>query len=903
MPTDFRNKFLHLDGSIGQIQTITDLSVWDCYRNEWTTEPIVIIRNAMLFALYHGRDFCIGQIGPAEEDWRWLNPFMSPGKSIPYNLDLASNSRNHGRFTFINGKTIGQNYYGTSTADQWKRIIYGSIVHTGCKQMHYKVIKYIVVDDELRDKDGNYRDDPVNNWHWKTGDSHAKASAELMKLIGLPAIATPDLPGSNPGDEIGEGVDVEKPVQFRAAVFNQWVGKGTIGYNPQLDGSGYDLAIPLSSLKGNKPALGNYEGKILIGTVFEAEQRRAKPGWMLFQWFDYKTLQEDLIISKLIRKCERLAKAFDSIKDLAEILRIDQEEADQERERSINSDAGEEGESKDELKSEAEYVNLMVRIIQADKHGRLLYHPWLVWQVSQRLQKVWLNLAKSAGVRFHSVMCMPDESLAHYHVVLPDGRIVGRKVFCAPDFAEGEYIIFCNPMRHWGDVQLWENKHEGEFIGSTGFMTAPRLLLLNLGRDTDGDFIQLIRSSVYPNMRNAIAAFEQSPITKKLPKVARKGNVQYVAVNSMRDSTGLFSSALGKARSIRAENIVLMIPAGGWQEKPAEMKIIDFLSQELQIAVDSIKSDVPNNMNGLLVVQKFLKNNNAEIPWLADLKDKDCYKTRPCLVNPDATDTVSRIIQLVNSYWKTPDLKVDSDPAAYEMALFTHVQVEQAQIDYITPIKTGYNTAMGKAREYADNNQGDTKMYREVANEYRTYLEGIYSYPKPGGGIYSPRSWAAAAWRVAHRVGKEGRAGFVFTMFPDEIIEDLLRVNPEPLKFIQVRSVNYGKWSVPRSRAWDGETVQIRAYYMVLNGKQYFSLQMKYSGTTEQTGWEHLGIIHQKHIPYVSPSETRTMRIYSLRFGGNPSMTTEVILYDPNLMTLDEVQEHLAALRETIPKR
>jgi hypothetical protein len=48
MPTDFRNKFLHLDGSIGQIQTITDLSVWDCYRNEWTTEPIGIIRRLAL---------------------------------------------------------------------------------------------------------------------------------------------------------------------------------------------------------------------------------------------------------------------------------------------------------------------------------------------------------------------------------------------------------------------------------------------------------------------------------------------------------------------------------------------------------------------------------------------------------------------------------------------------------------------------------------------------------------------------------------------------------------------------------------------------------------------------------------------------------------------------------------
>jgi hypothetical protein len=300
MPTDFRNRLLYPpDTSTGIITTITDLKVWDCYRKEWTESPLVIIRNAMLFAMYHARDFCIGEISPAEEDSFTLNPFIAPGKTASYRLDLASNSRNHGRFTFINGNTIGQNYYGTAEVDQWKRIIYGSIVHTGCKAMAYKVIKYVIVDDELRDEDGNYRDDPTNNYHWQTGDSHAKACASLMELIGLPTNKeTPE-----PGDIVN--VDVEKPVQFRAAEYGKWVAKGTIGYNPDLDGSPFDLVIPVSCLKGNKPIYGNYEGKILIGTVFEAEIRRAKAGWMLFQWFDYRTLQQDLIISKLMQKIGR----------------------------------------------------------------------------------------------------------------------------------------------------------------------------------------------------------------------------------------------------------------------------------------------------------------------------------------------------------------------------------------------------------------------------------------------------------------------------------------------------------------------------------------------------------------------------------------------------------------------
>lgn len=123
-------------------------------------------------------------------------------------------------------------------------------------------------------------------------DSHAKASRELMMLLGLPEDETEPNP--------------DKPVQFRAAIWRQWVGKGTVAYNPALDGSGYDLVIPLSSLKRNKPALGNYQGKILMGLVFEAEVRnRAKPGWMLFQWFDFSKIKTILLAS-----CKKNASDF-----------------------------------------------------------------------------------------------------------------------------------------------------------------------------------------------------------------------------------------------------------------------------------------------------------------------------------------------------------------------------------------------------------------------------------------------------------------------------------------------------------------------------------------------------------------------------------------------------------------
>lgn len=581
MAIKFQNTRFVEDGTIGAITTYSEFSVWDCIKKEWLKTPVVL-RDVMLTALHPASKFCVGQIPVESKNPSVLDPFKPQGEKHGYFLDLASGSRSHGRFTFTNQQTIGKKYFGSEQKDQWKRIIYGSILHTGCKKLVYMQMNYVVVDDENL-KDGKPFDDPINGIHWETGDSHAKASKALMQLLGLPVVETifdPDT-GESIDEEI---VDVEKPIQFRAGFRNndgltEWVGKGTIAHNPKLDThpGNFDLVIPLSSLKGNKPALGNHQGKLLFGLVFEGEIRRAKPGWMLLQWFTFEQLQEDGIISKLGEKCEELNKAYDSIVDLAKAIRISQEEAEAEV-TDIN----------DKLESEAEYVNTMTRIIAADKIGVLLLHPYIVSRVKDRVRALWLNLAKAAGIRFFSVMAQPDESLAHYHVVLPGGEIVGRKVFCAPDFKEGEYILFVNPMRHWGDCQIWENKHEGTFTKATGIMSAPKKLLLTLGRDTDGDFLQLISVKSYPALAQAIREFKKAPVTVKFPKMALKGNLQRIAISSMTDLTGVVASLLARARVAGVEGIVLEIPPGGEQKSPQEMTIIDFLSQQVQIAVDSL---------------------------------------------------------------------------------------------------------------------------------------------------------------------------------------------------------------------------------------------------------------------------------------------------------------------------
>jgi hypothetical protein len=868
MSIQFKNTRYLPDGSQGRIETVSEWQVWSCKNKNWSEAPVVVSRNILLAGLHPKLEFCIGEIEKTETNPRSLDSFKPKGYEAAFFLDMASGSRNHGRFTFTNKQTVGKKYYGEAAKDQWKRIIYGSILHTGCKKMVYQQMRFIVVDDEAKDDNGNFLDDQVNNIHWESGDSHAKASKRLMQLLGLPA----DPDGDN------NYVDEGRPLQFRAALWGEWIGKGTVAYNPKLDSFGVDLVIPLSSLKGNKPTLGNHEGKILMGLVFEAEERRAKPGWMLFQWFDFETLQKDKIISRLEEKCDRLSKAYNSITDLAEILRIDQSEAEAELE-----------EGSDKLQSEAEYENTMIRIIQADKQGILLLHPYVVRRVKERMQAVWLNLAKAAGVRFYSLMAQPDESLAHYHIVLPDGRIKGRKVFCAPDFEEGEYIVFCNPMRHWGDCQLWENLHEGTYINSTGIMAAPRLLLLNLGRDTDGDFIQLVRSSAYPNMRTAIANFDEPPATKKFPKMALNGNLQQIAINSMNDLTGIVASLLARARSGSCEQIVLNIPAGGEQKQDEEMRIIDFLSQQVQIAVDSLKSAYPNNTNGLDAVKAFLNEQGAESPWLKDFKEPACYRDRPCAVKADALDTVSRIVQTVNSKWKAPDLRLDSSPRTYEKVLFNDVSYAPEQLAIAISHRDTYRDAMRKAIEWKEANDGSTRLIRETAEATKASKQNILEITKPDGTFYEAMSWVSAYWTVAHQA-ETGDAGLVFMIFADEIVEKLKNSKPEEAKVIICYAVQHGSWSAPQKNPWKGQEVMVRAYIREVSSKQYLALEMKWEGAKTQTGWFHLGNIGEKYRPYMLPGITKTMKIYSTRF--KDSKTTEVTLFDPN-MTEEEIKDYL----------
>ncbi len=492
-------------------------------------------------------------------------------------------------------------------------------------------------------------------------------------------------------------------------------------------------------------------------------------------------------------------------------------------------------------------------------------------------------------MRFFSVMTQPDESLAHYHAVLPNGKIVGRKVFCAGDFEEGEYIVFCNPMRHWGDVQLWENKHEGTYINSHGTLAGPTKLLLSLGRDFDGDFVQLIKASVYPAIAQEIREFSDTPNVEKLPKVALPGNLQEIAIRSMNDLTGIVASLLGRARAGGAENAVILIPPGGEDKFEKEMRIIDFLSQQLQIAVDSLKSAYPNNVPGLNAVGEYLDEVGATAPWLADFKNPECYRDRPCNVNTDATDTVSRIVKLVNSYWRAPDLMEDSSPRSYQPILFGDVPHGPEQYDYAINHRDEYRRQMGDAIKFSIETGDETKI-REVAQATKSSRDRILnSVNTTTNEPYSLNSWVSAYWKASHQADS-GSAGLVFMLFPDEIVEKLRDADASKAEVIDVYAVQYGDWASPQRTPWKGQKVIIRAFMKEISGKPKLALEMKWEAAKHQTGWHLLGLVGEKATPYLLPGHTREMRIYSTGF--KQGVTSLVKLFDLSL-SQEEINNYL----------
>ncbi|MCP2726989.1 hypothetical protein [Limnofasciculus baicalensis] len=372
--------------------------------------------------------------------------------------------------------------------------------------------------------------------------------------------------------------------------------------------------------------------------------------------------------------------------------------------------------------------------------------------------------------------------------------------------------------------------------------------------------------------------------TVKFPNVALTGDLKVITSRSMHDRTGIVASLIAKAKASNSENVVLKIPPGGEQKEWQEMTIIEFLGQQLQIAVDSLKSAYPNNQNGFNCVSEFLKD--IKIPWLSDFKNPECYRDRKCQVDEQAQDTISRLVREVNSFWRHEELGSNIRPNVFVDTLFADEEVVKEQIDTAYKDREIYRSEMKEAIEWKDANNGNYEKLLQVSSRWQKIalerIETPYWYPLTG------RSWAAAYWRVANDASSGG-AGMVFTMFFDYILEELREAQEKPApKFVDIYGVQYYSWSAPQDKPWRGQLVNVK-FLMAprgKNGAEVLSADMLYPNATKQFGWHPAGLVKDSDRPKITIGETRQYLVYSVRF--RKAQTTAFILLDPEISEEDK---------------
>jgi len=302
------------------------------------------------------------------------------------------------------------------------------------------------------------------------------------------------------------------------------------------------------------------------------------------------------------------------------------------------------------------------------------------------------------------------------------------------------------------------------------------------------------------------------------------------------------------------------------------MAIINFLSQELQIAVDSLKSAYPNNDVGLKAVTDYLNGlgDAGKIPWLKDFKEKEVYLTRPCGVADDAIDTISRLVKVVNSYWRPAALETNIDINSFHNALFVDVEVAQEQMDFAFEQRKGYGSEMGAAIRWKEENEGDTTKLREVSAKYQALKNSaLEQFADAQGEAYTDKSWAAAYWRAVHFKATELSTGsLVFNLFRDEILMDL-QENPDTLPYFNAYNVHKQEPNVWSKGEWKGQNVLVRIVQRMkpaageTKARMELGVDMSFPESTRNIGYFPLGWIPKEYQSKVAIGETREMRCYT----------------------------------------
>lgn len=777
-----------------RIKSTSKFGVWNGKQKQWMykTKPDssptarlneTVYKNIMLSQLHPDREFSICAI---PTDSRVDNTTLLDDYEN-FSLDFAGGARKHGHFVFSRKSekekgTVGQFYFPPEKSNMG-RINYGSISLSESKALFALDNAKILVVPDL--KLTNNRPDEDYENPYGTGDAHGKINSELLVEL-LDGIATDN-------DKV--------PVQFRLSIPGSeqnkgiW-GKGTVSPVAPNKMKGYDMILPESCFKTFKPAMGeNNFRRVNLAVLGEAQDRTAAGGTQIWSWFPVDIIEKE-VIPPTRAECLEIVDAVNS-GNIYEIIKIFKPEKDLAELTDVNlidkwfNDLREiwaGGNPDDETDDHAEpYAPVLNLILENDKARILQRHPYVLGSVQRSLKKKWSRLAINGAIHFNSYMAMPDDSLEDL-------------TFSCRHLKPGKHITFRYPVRHWGDIQLWNcvNKSDNDtyqgvmFIshvtfGGTGELNeAP----YGQGGDFDGDYGDAIPAKKLPLITAEIEKWEANPSIYARPKVVKapkspiQDTLKQVALRSMDNLTGLVASQIMHAQAKGLANVV--IPDGTGRT------VLEVLSQALQDEVDRFKNDLARDTKALALVGEILNEGAKKPIWQTDYKSKEAYMDRSMHVGSNAIDRdpISHMIREVNSHWinvknKLPEpLPTSSDifRNLFGMNPIANKLTTQEQIDYARKQQGQYYQRLSQAIAVSnkDENSAISRLMKHV-KEVRKDLEDRLKKSKLSEEEASAKllSWATAYWWVAHNERPVinhalGKGSFPFLLFPDIIAKQLL---------------------------------------------------------------------------------------------------------------------------------
>jgi hypothetical protein len=674
------------------------LPVWDFRVNNWKDTEPVVLRKTLLGAMHPGVEMCIGEVPTISEiesnqrngsdesqdmyiermkkgipfylnkeeirEWRnngydinGLSPETYKKARRMFTLDISGGARTHGRGIYtMRDVNIGELYFGRDNTMGF--VNYGSILLTECRKIISGNLDILIVDDEEEDMRAA-----------GLGDSHGKCTQEILTKLSR-GVAR----------QRGEG-EPNTPLQIRVGFPNEFMFKGTVVSFPNDEqhenitnryGGQWDLILPISGIKGNKPAVGSklVRKTCYVGNVHFAEEREAIASQQFWMWYTPKAIQYD-ILPKLEEECEvlgegvrnrlHIANQFTSIErmraDMGYTGEIDPEswEADDDGASPVGDE-----ETKDGF--DGEYVDPVIEILAADKFGALLEHPWMTNKIIERLSRRWRRYALNTHVLMKSYMAMPDDTI-------PYGS------FVCGSLPTGYHIVFRNPILHHGSIKILYNINDGSYPHyqeQRGTMFMSHKTAADSQGDFDGDYFSVVpldedqqefaeelmdidpafmpgefneyiteenniygedsfKHIIFETVFNQYLWGENPPITKP-DKVRITGSVEEVFYRSMDSLTGIVSNMIQHSKSNMTYNNEVLIPDFNWQTNEysgeyTPKTIISFLSQEMQIAVDRLKNNLYHNMQGIEICREVIDKGDKP-KWLHDrnYKDNNAYK-------------------------------------------------------------------------------------------------------------------------------------------------------------------------------------------------------------------------------------------------------------------------------------